>query len=201
MTSLNIVSVQYQDSGKVAEAQNIIKLGGIADVRSGHSFRSRIEADLEGDVVVFQIKGLSQKGLVDPEDGVPVYFPEVRESSLLRRGDVLMAARGLRNVAGVVDFEPGRAVASGQLLWVRLTNDAVDPAYLAWYLNQRPAQVYLGQRRRGTHVPIVTRRTAVDIPVVVPPLKTQKLFVELEALRRRREAVDRGDPHEARTVV
>lgn len=166
---------------------NSALLGDLADVRSGYSFRSRIEEDPGGDVVVFQIRSLVQRGTVRAEDGMRLYFPDVSPSLLLRRGDLLFSARGMRNVAAVIDFDPNRAIASGQLLWMRPKSDTITPAYLAWWLNQRQAQQYLEVHKRGTRMPIITRRALLELPVSIPSLDVQQQFVELDRLHSREQ--------------
>jgi len=162
-------------------------LKDLADVRSGYSFRSRIEEDPKGDVVVFQIRSLVQRETVQADDGMRVYFPDVSPNLLLRRGDVLFSARGLRNVGAVIDFDPERAIASGQLLWMRPNTELIEPAYLAWYLNQQPAQQFLDTHKRGTRMPIITRKALVELPIALPSREVQLQFVELDQLHRREQ--------------
>lgn len=164
-------------------------LGDLAEVRSGYSFRSRVEEDSGGDLLVFQIRSLVERGTVQAEDGMRIYFPEVSPNLLLRRGDVLFAARGMRNVAAVIDFDPDRAIASGQLLWMRLKSEAIGPAYLAWWLNQRPAEQFFDKNKRGTRMPIITRRALLELPVAVPSHEWQRRFVELDQLHLRERAI------------
>ncbi|MCB1205946.1 MAG: restriction endonuclease subunit S [Verrucomicrobiae bacterium] len=159
-------------------------LKDLAEVRSGYSFRSRVEEDPGGDLVVFQIRSLEQRGAVQAEDGMRLYFPEVSPSLLLRRGDVLFAARGMRNVGAVIDFDPDRAIASGQLLWMRPKSKSIEPAYLAWWLNQQPAQQFFESHKRGTRMPIITRSSLLELPVSVPSRDLQMKFVELDQLHR-----------------
>lgn len=165
-------------------------LEDLAEVRSGYSFRSRIEEDPEGDLVVFQIRSLVQRGTVQAKDGMRLYFPDANPSLLLRRGDVLFAARGTRNVAAVIDFDPDRAIASGQLLWMRPKSETIEPAYLAWWLNQQPAQQFFDRNKRGTRMPIITRKALLELPVALPSREVQRQFVELEQLHRREQALD-----------
>jgi len=146
-----------------------------------------VEEDPGGDLLVFQIRSLEQRGTVQAEDGMRLYFPEVSPNLLLRRGDVLFAARGMRNVGAVIDFDPDRAIASGQLLWMRPKSKSIEPAYLAWWLNQQPAQQFLDVHKRGTRMPIITRNALLELPVSVPSREIQRQFVELDRLRRQEQ--------------
>ena len=57
------------------------------------------------------------------------------------------------------------------------------PEYLAWYINQTPAQEYLHNiARRGTHMPIVTLSAFKGLTIEVPDMATQDSIVELSRL-------------------
>jgi hypothetical protein len=49
----------------------------------------------------------------------------------------------------------------------------LDGGYLAWYLNQTPAQAAIDRMRTGAGTPLVQRRSFETLPVVVPPEAVQ----------------------------
>jgi restriction endonuclease S subunit len=73
----------------------------------------------------------------------------------------------------------------------------IDPTYLAWFINQKPAQEYLEEHSKGTNVRIITKEALGGLVVTVPPLAVQqkiagvyrlsqrdmKLFAEIQAKR------------------
>ncbi len=57
------------------------------------------------------------------------------------------------------------------------------PEYLAWYINQAPAQEYLhSSARHGTHMPLVPMSAFKGLEIEIPPLDKQKRIVELSDL-------------------
>jgi hypothetical protein len=62
------------------------------------------------------------------------------------------------------------------------------PEFLAWQINQKPAQEYLQQAATGSHILNITRGAIECLPIVIPSLEMQRALVELaEQARRERE--------------
>jgi restriction endonuclease S subunit len=66
---------------------------------------------------------------------------------------------------------------------LKIKNAQVMPEYLAWYINQAPAQEYFHTNaRRGTHMPLIPLSAFSGLTVEVPDRETQKKIVELSGL-------------------
>ena len=61
----------------------------------------------------------------------------------------------------------------------------VEVKYLAWYLNQGPAQAAIDQIRTGAGTPIVQRAAFERLEMVVPPLEVQRGIADLAELQAR----------------
>lgn len=175
----------------------ICLLEEIARVRSGYSFRGRIEEAPDGAFRVVQIKDVSEGESVTAEDLVRTNLSDAKPDHLLRRGDVLFASRGSRKQSVLIDRELPNTIFGSQFFACE-AGDSVDPAYLAWYLNQRPAQRYFEETAVGSNVRIVTKESLERLQVTLPPLETQRKIAEvyrlslrerrlLEEIRRKRE--------------
>jgi restriction endonuclease S subunit len=106
---------------------------------------------------------------------------DVRADYLLKKGDVLFASRGERRRAAVVEEYLPNTIFSSQLL-ACATDESVLPAYLAWYINQQPAQRYLDENATGSYIRNVTKDAFGHLLVPVPPLETQRKIVEIYRL-------------------
>ena len=166
-------------------AEKIVQLKAVAQAHLGYPFRGAVKAIPKGEVAVVQIK------IADPERGVD--WPSVVRTELagrkqpdwLQPGDVLFAARGNRNVAIHLDTVPDSAVCAPQFYLLRVKGDRIIPAYLAWYINQLPAQRYFAQSAEGTLVTSIRRAVLEALPVPLPSLERQQLIVKLgDAFRR-----------------
>ncbi len=153
-------------------------LQNITNLRAGYSFRGRIESASDGAYQVVQIKDVAGGVFVPTEPLLRTNLPDVNPSHLLHKGEVLFVARAARRTAAVVEHELPNTIFGSQF-FVCEVKDGVDPAYLAWYINQKPAQRYLEENATGTNVRIVTKEALGRLPVTVPPLATQRKIAEV----------------------
>nr|VFJ86059.1 MAG: Type I restriction modification DNA specificity domain [Candidatus Kentron sp. LFY] len=94
------------------------------------------------------------------------------EKYSVKSGDVLLISRGVKNHAILVESVPERTIASATFYLLRVRH-GVDPAYLAWSLNQAPIQDGIRQARTGAGTPIVQRKLFTDIMIPLPSYEDQ----------------------------
>ncbi|QXP87475.1 restriction endonuclease subunit S [Methylococcus capsulatus] len=178
-------------------------LATIAEVRMGYSFRSRLEADAQGDVAVIQMKDIDDANLLHPEGLVRVQMPDLKDRHLVQAGDLLFRSRGATNSAALVGGGLGRAVLAAPMLLLRPKTEVVEPAYLQWFINHPSTQATLAAQAAGTSVKMIGKGALDQLEVVLPPLEKQRRIVEvaqlasreaalLEKLRGRRKALLEG---------
>ncbi len=173
-----------------AEATRVMPLGDCAEVLPGFSVRGRMDHDPDGTHQLVLSRHL--------EDGVPYVYepahelrmdPGARDTSRyhLAGGDVLFMSRGIQNRAWVMREVPDRTMPPVSFYILR-PREGLDGRYLAWYLNQKPAQAIIEQIRTGAGTPIVQRKVFENMQIVVPPVATQREIAELaELLTRERD--------------
>ena len=166
-------------------------LSDVADIRLGHPFRGSIREIPDGSVRVVQIRDLTRAGLKDRDALVRTEVEGRKEPDWLQDQDVLLVARGSTSYAAPMIQPPERTVCSQHIYVVRLKEpERLLPAFLAWQLNQSPAQRYLRQSAEGSHQLSIRRSVLDAIQVRIPPLDQQRTVVELERLARmEREAM------------
>lgn len=151
------------------------RLGDIVDVRLGYQPSGKVESDPNGPFRIIQIKDFDENRQLI-EAGITRFNPGEKNLSdfTINERDVLFLARGHKNWAALAAPNLDKTVAVSYFLILRPKVSQLDPAYLAWYLNQPPAQKYLSRlARRGTHIPIVPKSALVDLMIEVPPLPMQ----------------------------
>lgn len=166
-----------------------VSLGDLAEVRMGYSFRNRLEPHAEGDLVVIQMKDIDESNLVHVEGLVRVRMPDLKGHHLVRPGDLLFRSRGSTNSAALVGADLGRAVLAAPMLLIRPATDAVDPAYLQWFINHAATQAGLASQAAGTAVKMIGATSLAGLPVTVPPLATQRHIVDAARLAARESAL------------
>jgi hypothetical protein len=163
-------------------------LGERVQVRAGFPFRGSVDALGPGKVAVVQMRNV-EEGAVDWAALARVALPTKRAPDLLGRDDVIFATRGRRNFALVLEDVPGPAVCSPHFFVLRPREpQKLLPAFLAWQVNQRPAQDYLQQAATGSHILNITRAAIENLPLSIPPVEVQRAIVELaDAARHERD--------------
>jgi hypothetical protein len=171
------------------DAVTVARLGDVTEVRPGYPFRGAISDAPGGEVSVVQIKN------VDPERGVDwgallrTALAGRKQPDWLQGGDVLFIARGNRNVAVYLDEVSSQAVCAPQFYLLRVKGDLVLPAYLAWYLNEGPAQRYFEQSAEGSVVTSIRRQILEALPLPIPNLERQQVIVNLVDTARREKQI------------
>lgn len=163
-----------------------MRLAAICEIQMGYTARGRLERVAAGGVPTVQLGDIGADGHIDPEalsrfalDGVP-------ERYLARAGDVLFRSRGERNTATVLgDRLTEPPVIALPLFLIRPDRSRVLPEYLAWAINQPPAQRHFEKEARGTSLRMVPRSSLDTLEIDVPPLPMQRAIVELDALAER----------------
>lgn len=163
-----------------------MRLSKIAKVQSGYISRGRIEPREDGSHFLLQVRDVDAHRLTYRADGLIRFNPVMsRKDWMLKTGDVLFMARGVRNFSVLLQEIPDSVLAAACFFIVRVSSDGVLPGYLCWYLNQAPTQHYLSRHSgRGVHMPVVRRSVLEHIDVPIPTLDIQKRIAELNALMR-----------------
>ncbi len=158
------------------------KLNEIATIQAGHSFREKIEPDADGEYSVIQIKDVGTDGSLLTDEILKTRIEKTRPEFLVQKGDVLFTTRGVNRRACSVEEELPNTVFVAQIFALRALDARVEPSYLAWYINQKPAQEYLESTASGSYIQNVRKDILADMPVVLPPKDVQLKIVAVHRL-------------------
>ncbi|MCE6967520.1 restriction endonuclease subunit S [Cereibacter sphaeroides] len=163
-----------------------MRLADACTIHTGYTARGRLEPAAAGGVLAIQLRDISPEGIVDPERLTRVQLEGLAERYFVRRGDVVFRSRGERNTASALDErlqEPALAVLP--LMVLRPKRDVVTPEYLAWAINQPPAQRHFDSAARGTSIRMIPRSSLDDLELDIPDIELQKRIVAVDALAER----------------
>ena len=155
------------------------QLNKLAYIRAGHPFRGRIEEAPDSNEYVVQLKDVDAMEGVAWKSLMPTSVKARGMPYWIESGDILFMARGPRNFAVYVDDVAVKAVCSPHFFHFRLTAEQILPEFLAWQINQEPAQTYFQRSREGSRQPSIRRNVLGALPIAIPSLKTQKQIVAL----------------------
>ena len=153
-----------------------VKLGKIAEIQSGYSFRGAVKDEGCGTAVV-QARDIS--GLYVGGDALPQVKQPLADSRLLRDGDVLLTSRGSFR-AGVARFASAPTVASSSLYVLRVTDKSILPEFLALYLNSPTAQTHFKQNAKGATIQSMSLSDIAVLAMPIISLNQQRLLVDLQ---------------------
>jgi len=158
--------------------QDKIKLGQIADISMGQSFRGKLVPSTVGGVQVIQMKDLGHDCGVAGANLIRVDEPGVRERNYVRRGDLVFRSRGQTNTAVLLDQNLSNAVVAAPLYRIRVS-EGILPEYLLWCINLPVSQAWLASHARGTAVKIITRQSVAEFELKLPPIEIQQKISEI----------------------
>lgn len=156
----------------------------IASIRSGHLFRGKIEADAAGTLKVIQIGDITPDARLKIASLTSIRQSEIKSSQLLEPGECIFISRGQRKHAVALPPTIDRTIATSQFFILRPV-EWVLPEYLAWYINQRPAQRYIEEHSRGSAVTLINLEALKMLEIPVPTVEAQRRIVQVDELRRR----------------
>lgn len=166
----------------VNEDKKVI-LNNIADITAGYPFRGKISEQLGSSIYAVQMKNVFSESGIDWLTCVETELAGKRSPAWLKKGDVLVAARGNSNYAVLVDeaVTKLKAVASPHFYVLSVKNDKVLSDYLCWFINSQPAQRYFQRESEGTFTKSIRRQVLETLPVALPSLEKQQNIVQLSA--------------------
>jgi restriction endonuclease S subunit len=165
-------------------------LPDVCTIHSGYTARGRLEGTDDGGVLTIQLGDISADGIIHPERLTRVQLEGLPDRYFVRAGDVVFRSRGERNTASVLDSrlrEPALAVLP--LLVLRPKIDVVTPEFLAWAINQPPAQRHFDLAARGTNIRMIPRSSLDDLNLEIPDIGTQEKIVAIDALAEQERAL------------
>jgi restriction endonuclease S subunit len=161
---------------------NTLKLRDIAEIQAGYSFRGSIPVSEQGNYRVIQIKDIGFDGRISNADLAKTNLDFIKPEYLARKDDILFTSRGTNRRAAVVDGTAENAIFVSQLYSLRLKSEKIIPEYLAWYLNQKPAQDFFEENASGSYIQNIRQDVLGELPVVVPEPETQKRIIDIYQL-------------------
>lgn len=155
-------------------------LADLADIRAGYPFRGALTPHIDGDVSVVQMKNVAQGQSIPWNELVRTYLTGKRNPDCLTKDDILFVAKGNRNFAVYVEKTTNSTVCSPHFFVIRLNGDApIMSEFLAWQINQVPAQKYFQKSAEGSNVPSIRRHILENLSIVLPERVQQETVIKL----------------------
>ena len=159
------------------DAINYKNLSTVTAISAGFPLRGAVDALEDGDTAVVQMRNVNAATGVNWNTTSKVTLPTKRKPDWLQNGDVIFAARGAKNYAVALENVPYAAVCSPHFFILRIKNGC-DPAFLAWQINQKPAQEYFKRSATGSYILNIRREVIENLKIALPSLDQQRMIVQ-----------------------
>src|ERR1700720_4127346 len=151
----------------------------IADSFSGFTLRNGIKVLDKGPIAILQPKDIQDEVLtisqyIDIDDWAA-------KNHLLKKGDLLLANKGIKFATFIFNDEHPRCIASASFFVIRTYREKCLPEFLQWYLQQPEAKEYLLSRSITTTIPSLSKAALGNFEIVIPTLEIQKKIIEIVA--------------------
>lgn len=167
----------------------LVLLSDVASIRSGFTFREKVEEVVNGDAHILQIKD-ARKAFDETNSFVllPSALPTInwdgKGRAFLEAGDILLPARGEYSRAFYLAPESSAkgtrpVIASSQFLILSVRIKALLPEYICWALNQSSAQNYLSQESRGSNISMLSVASVSQLKIPLPSVEIQNRIIQL----------------------
>lgn len=159
-----------------------MRLGDLADIQLGYPFRSRLEPELGGDVLVVQMKDIDDANRLQLAEAVRLPLPKRGDHHLLKPGDLLLRSRGRNYGVALTPEGLPRAILAAPMVRIRPNTSKAMPAYLHWYLNAPGGQAQITAMAAGTSVLMISVEELKNLEVPLPSMERQAAIADLAQL-------------------
>ncbi|WP_336928595.1 restriction endonuclease subunit S [Acinetobacter oleivorans] len=183
----------------MSNLKNVVKLSDIAEVRTGFTFREKVEELQTGNAYIVQIK--DARSLRDQtysqslySDDLPRINMPTKINAPLNIGSVLLPSRGEYYRAFYFLGRKDKSldlpvIASSQFLILSPKTEELLPEYLCWYLNQPMTQHELNNKSQGSNIPMLTVTKVSSLEIELPSLEKQKQIIQLNYIWEQEQAL------------
>ncbi len=109
----------------------------------------------------------------------------------IKPGDVLFQARGSEHFAYCIAEPPPNTLAASSFYILRPHHKGLNPHYLAWWINQPPAQHYLQAESQSASMPFVSKTILSRLEIRIPDIQTQENIHCVHVLMQKETALRR----------
>ena len=179
----------------MASTTNLESLGDIAEIRTGYTFREKVdEVTKEGNAHVAQIKDVRSALETTNTSALrahqlPLIHWQGKSKAYVDPGAVLLPARGTRGgyfrATFLAQDEQSSlpVVVSSQFLIIT-PHEGVLPEFLCWSLNRPAMQYWLseGAGSQGSSIVMLNTKVARQLKLKIPALAIQQKIIHLNQL-------------------
>ena len=168
----------------------MIQVQHIAECRYGLSLLPRHYNDA-GEIWVIDATSVIAGDIIKNQPEKRVLMEKRFKRHLLKNGDILLRGRASKNFSAAI-FESEAttlAVCTASVIVLRLKTACIQPAFLAWALNQSPIQTALKNAQQGGTIQLISTKAIGQIYIPAPTHEAQTRALQLNELTARYQKI------------
>lgn len=170
-------------------ATESVQLSQLVEFVPAYPFRGSIKHIPESSIRVIQMKDTFEDKRINWEDMTRCNLEGKRSPNWVQHDDIIVELRGKRNYAQHITMPPEKVVVSPHFALLRPKSKDILPTFLAWQLNQTPAQNYFLKTAEGS-VQLSLRKSILEsVFIKMPPISAQKEVVGLHLAIRKEQSL------------
>jgi len=169
----------------------ICNLKYLAKIRTGVTLREAIKPVDNGSISIIQIRDVRSNNEIDYQGITKTELRNIKSDLFLKKGDILLRAKGSNRGAAIFELEQGNFQAANQFWIISVNEDEILPEYLHWFINQKRTQHRLARNSQGpnstTIASAITASAINNLEIIVPAMEKQQSIAKLQKLYRKEE--------------
>lgn len=161
-------------------------LDNLVEIQPGYQARGKIIESPIGSHLLLQAKDIINESLT--WDTSIKFDPDLNPDRYrIKHNDILFIARGYENKAYLANNPPDNLLASN--IFYIIKPQEIHPGFLAWWLNQKPAQAYFAQFQVKMGFAYLSKKNLSNLKIPLPPRETQEKIAAVQELWERENSL------------
>lgn len=152
-------------------------LNDLGTIRSGQTFKSRLDEYAQGNLTVLLPKDIVNKKIDNCASKIDGSTVSQLKKHILKKGEIIIVNKGTRFNTYLYDGVIPNVITT-TAFYVITPGQGLLPEYLYWYLNQQEAKRYFNENVQGSVIPAITKTILAQLPVPILPLNEQQYIHE-----------------------
>ena len=149
------------------------KISELATIQVGYQAKGRIVPSQNGSHRLIQSKDFDELDRMHIEGLIRFEPKRNPRNYLVKHGDVLFQARGVRHFAYAVETDLQDLLVSSSFYILKNLKDSINPHFLAWMINMNLRHPSFEVYSRGTGIHLISKANLSKLEITVPDSKTQ----------------------------
>jgi restriction endonuclease S subunit len=162
-----------------------VKLSSIAKIKTG-VFAKTLP---KGKAIYLQAKNFDESGMILEPIFQNLEINKNTEKHILKTGDIIFCAKGIKNFAYSFKEKKTLAVASTTFFVIQLKSNEFLPEFLTWFLNFPSNLGFLKKNSIGSSIPSIPKSVLENLEIPILSIEKQKQILKISELEQKEKQI------------